>query len=190
MILMCALSKKKKDLNDAHCPSASGNPREVTFADAATQLSFAEFFERCILSKALPPRHILLRQAKHIGTSNSLSSSSSLTSHHLRHHYLRIKHAWVLHTTSLLNLRPRVHIRIMALFLLRQARPPPTSSAISQTQVSTTHVGTHTTRSSATNKTSAGTAVAGTHSAIGADTRAGRGPFPKPRPVVLPKEGF
>ena len=27
-----------------------------TFADAATQLSFAEFFERCILYRALPPR--------------------------------------------------------------------------------------------------------------------------------------
>ena len=29
---------------------------EVTFADCATQLSFAEFFERCMLSRALPPR--------------------------------------------------------------------------------------------------------------------------------------
>ena len=30
----------------------------------------------------------------------------------------------------------------------------------------------------------------GTHSAIGADPRAGRGPFPKPRPVVLPMVNF
>ena len=44
------------DLTDAHCPSNTSNSMEVTFADAATQLSFAEFFEKCILSKALPPR--------------------------------------------------------------------------------------------------------------------------------------
>ena len=49
-----------------------------------------------------------------------------------------------------------------------------------QPQVSTTQVGTHSARSSPTHKSSAGTALAGTHSAIGADPRAGRGPFPKP----------
>ena len=43
-------------LSDAQGSSNTGVPRVVTFADAATQLSFAEFFERCILSKALPPR--------------------------------------------------------------------------------------------------------------------------------------
>ena len=31
---------------------------------------------------------------------------------------------------------------------------------------------------------------AGTHPAIGANPRAGRGPFPKPRPVVLPMVSF
>ena len=40
-------------------------------------------------------------------------------------------------------------------------------------------------RSSATYKRSASTALAGTHHAIGADPRAGRGPFPKPRALVL-----
>ena len=45
-----------EELRDAQFPSNSGNPRDVTFADSATQLSSAEFFERCILSKALPPR--------------------------------------------------------------------------------------------------------------------------------------
>ena len=40
-------------------------------------------------------------------------------------------------------------------------------------------------RSSATYKWSASTALAGTHHANGADARAGRGPFPKPRALVL-----
>ena len=45
-------------------------------------------------------------------------------------------------------------------------------------------------RSSATHRRSASTALAGTHRAIGADPRAGRGPFPKPRSVVLPMVNF
>ena len=45
-----------EDLREAQTPSNTGNAMAVTFADAATQLSFAEFFERCILSKPLPPR--------------------------------------------------------------------------------------------------------------------------------------
>ena len=51
-------------------------------------------------------------------------------------------------------------------------------------------IGTHTARSSATHTRSASTALAGTHPAIGADPRVGRGPFPKPRPVVLPMVNF
>ena len=49
---------------------------------------------------------------------------------------------------------------------------------------------THAARSSATHKRSASAALAGTHYAIGADPRAGRGPFPKPRLVVLPIVSF
>ena len=63
-------------------------------------------------------------------------------------------------------------------------------SAVLAGLVSTTQVGTHSARSSATHKRSASTALAGTHAAIGADPRAGRGPFPKPRPVVLPMVSF
>ena len=59
-----------------------------------------------------------------------------------------------------------------------------------QPHVSTTQVGTHPVRLSATYKRSAGTALAGTHHAIGADSRAGREPFPKPRALVLPKVKF
>ena len=43
----------------------------------------------------------------------------------------------------------------------------------------------HADRSSATYERSASTSQAGTHHAIGADPRAGRGPFPKPRALVL-----
>ena len=44
------------DLREAQTPSNTGNAMAATFADAATQLSFAEFLERCNLSSALPPR--------------------------------------------------------------------------------------------------------------------------------------
>ena len=47
-------------------------------------------------------------------------------------------------------------------------------------------MGTRTTRSTAHHKRNAIAALAGTHSAIGGDPPAGRGPFPKHRPVVLP----
>ena len=44
-----------EDLREAQkTPSNTGNGTAVTFADAAAQLSFAEFFERCILSRAPP----------------------------------------------------------------------------------------------------------------------------------------
>ena len=58
-----------------------------------------------------------------------------------------------------------------------------------QPQVSTTQVGTHPVRS-ATTKRSASTAQAGTHNLVGADPRAGTGPFPKPRALVLPMVKF
>ena len=58
-----------------------------------------------------------------------------------------------------------------------------------QPHVSTTHVGTHPVRS-ATYKRSASTVLAGTHHAIGADPRAGTGPFPQSRALVLPLVKF
>ena len=67
---------------------------------------------------------------------------------------------------------------------------PRLCSAISvtppQSPVSTTHVGTHPLRSATTGKRSASTALAGTHNPVDADPRAGTGPFPKPRALVLP----
>ena len=59
-----------------------------------------------------------------------------------------------------------------------------------QPHVSATQVGTHPVRLAATYKRSASTGLAGTHSPVGADPRAGTGPFPKPRALVLPMVKF
>ena len=66
---------------------------------------------------------------------------------------------------------------------LSQSRPP-------QPPACTTQVGTHPVRSATTYKRSASTALAGTHNPVGADPRAGTGPFPKPRALVLPVVKF
>ena len=55
-----------------------------------------------------------------------------------------------------------------------------------QAHVTTTQVGTHPVSSAASYKRSASATLAGTHIANGADPRAGSGPFPKPRTLVLP----
>ena len=55
-----------------------------------------------------------------------------------------------------------------------------------QPHVSTTQVGIHPVRSATTYERSASTALAGNHNPVGADPRAGTGPFPKPRALVLP----
>ena len=54
----------------------------------------------------------------------------------------------------------------------------------------TIHVGTHHARSATTCKRSAGTALVGTHNLANTDSRAGTGPFPKPRALVLPLVHF
>ena len=59
-----------------------------------------------------------------------------------------------------------------------------------QPHVSTTQVGTHPVRSAATLKRSSSTALAGTHNPVGVAPRAGTGPFPKPRALVLPMVKF
>ena len=80
--------------------------------------------------------------------------------------------------------------------ILVKAAPlrPRLLSAISvtppQPHVSTTQVGTHLVRSATTGKRSASTALAGTHNLSDTDPRAGTGPFPKPRALVLPLVHF
>ena len=54
----------------------------------------------------------------------------------------------------------------------------------------TIHVGTHNARSATTGKRSASTALAGTHNPVDTDPRAGTGPFPKLRALVLPLVHF
>ena len=44
-----------EDLRKAQTPSNTGNAMAATFADATTQVSFAEFFERCVSVSASPP---------------------------------------------------------------------------------------------------------------------------------------
>ena len=65
-----------------------------------------------------------------------------------------------------------------------------TPASSPQPHVSTTQVGTHPVRSATTYKRSASTALAGSHNPVGADPRAGSGPFPKPRALVLPMVKF
>ena len=60
----------------------------------------------------------------------------------------------------------------------------------SQPPVCTIHVGTHPVRSATTGTRSASTALAGTHNPVDTDPRAGTGPFPKPRALVLPLVHF
>ena len=71
---------------------------------------------------------------------------------------------------------------------------PRLCSAISvtppQPPVCTIHVGTHPVRSATTCKRSASIALAGTHNTVDTDPRAGTGPFPKPRALVLPMVNF
>ena len=71
---------------------------------------------------------------------------------------------------------------------------PRLRSAISvtppQPPACTIHVGTHHARSATTGKRSASTALAGTHNLVDTDPRAGTGPFPEPRALVLPLVHF
>ena len=245
-----------EDLCDVQSSSNTGYPREITFADAATQLSFAEFFERCILSKALPPRPqpspTLLQDASTQASPHSAAFTDASTQLPFTEFFLgcvysndpldrqlplpshgNVSVAPLLqpkHTGTTLSFSsssggdvripvPRTQpngapppppgledqpplgsphgipgkaapVRPRSQLALALAAPGTTVSSTCtpslQPQVSTTQVGTHTARSSTTHKRSASSALAGTRNAIGADPRAGRGPFPKPRPLVLP----
>ena len=73
-------------------------------------------------------------------------------------------------------LRPRLHSAIS----LTPPQPP----------ACTIHVGTHHARSATAGKRSASTALAGTHNLVDTVPRAGTGPFPKPRALVLPLVQF
>ena len=113
------------------------------------------------------------------------------TEQHRRHQVSRFSLPCVLPMVSLSKQPPcDPRSQLAPAFTSSGASLAPTSAPSLQPHVSTTQVGTHTARSSPAHKRSASNAQAGTHSGIGAGSRAGRGPFPKPRPVVLPMVSF
>ena len=173
----------------------------VASHDASTQLPLTEFFIGCIFSndpldrQGSPSAHCNVDSTSpphpaDIATLCSPSSASHASDGHG-------------HTTA-----PRVspqpppglekyaHLCASHCIPVKAApvRPrlcTPISVTLPQPHVSTTQVGTHRVRSSATTyKRSASTALAGTHNPIGADPRAGTGPFPKPFALVLPVVKF
>ena len=81
-----------EDLCEAQTPSNTGNAMAATFADAATQLSFVEFFQRCVLSRALPPRPqpspTLLQDASTQASPHSAAFADATTQLHLTEFFL------------------------------------------------------------------------------------------------------
>ena len=179
-------------------------PHSAASADATTQLSLTEFFLGCIYSKdpldrsVPPPAHgngssASLPQPIHIATVCSPSSTSRTTDRHACTTAPRAR----LHSAPPRppGLEDYAHLCSSHGIPAKAAPVGPcthtsTSASSLQPRVSTTEVGTHADSSSTTFKRSASTVLAGTHHATDADPRAGRGPFSKPRPVVLPMARF
>ena len=171
----------------------------AAFADATTQLPLTEFFLGCIYSKdpldrSVPPPALLpshsasLPQPSDIATINSFSSTSSSSGPNACTQVSRAR----LHSAP----PPPSGLEDQAPFVLSTWDPCESSAGatpftyihLSSVPAATCKYhpsGTHADRSSATYKRSASTAPAGTHHANGADPRAGRGPFPKPRALVF-----
>ena len=183
--------------------------RSTVLHDVATQLPITEFFIGCIFSNdpfdrqgsssaqgdtgsASPP------QPPDIPTTCSLSNSSLDRDGHVRTMAPRVL------------LQPPPGLEQYALppglaidahlctthgtpVTAAQLRPRPCSAisvTLPQPPVCTIHVGTHSVRSATTCKRSACTAMVGTHNLANTDPRAGTGPFPKPRALVLPLVNF
>ena len=182
--------------------------RSAVLHDVATQLPLTEFFIGCIFSNDPLDRHNFVRQSPSSVQDDIGSDSSSLTCTLTRSSLDCDDLVRTLAPRALLQPPPG----------LEQFAPPPglaidahlctthgTSvtaaplrprlrSAISvtppQPPACTIHVGTHHARSATTGKRSASTALAGTHNLANTDPRAGTGPFPKPRALVLPLVHF
>ena len=120
-------------------------------------------------------------------TSAFLCFVRSPTAHHRRHQDSMDRHSWEISHNIPIKAPPvRPHSQLAIALTSSGTSVPSTSTPTLQPQVSPTQVGTHLALSAATHKRTASTALAGTHSVIGADPRAGRGPFPKHWLVVLP----
>ena len=149
--------------------------RSTVSHDTSTQLPLTEFFIGCIFSNDPLDRQNFVRQSPSSiqgprallqpppGLEQLAPPSSSATGSHLcTSHGIPVKAA---------PLRPQLRPAI-------SVTPP-------QPPACTAHVGTHHARSATTGKRSASTALAGTHNIVDTDLRAGTGPFPKPRALVL-----
>ena len=177
--------------------------RSTVSHDTSTQLPPTEFFIGCIFSSypfdrqgsssaqgdigsASPP-------LPDIATTCSLSSSSLDRDDHVRTLAPRVL---LQPPPGLEQYAPPPGLDIDAHLCASHGKPvkaaplrPRLCSAMSvtppQPPACTIHVGTHPVRSATTGKRSASTALAGTHNPVDTDPRAGTGPFPKPRALVL-----
>ena len=182
--------------------------RSTVLHDVATQLPLTEFFIGCIFSNDPLDRQNFDRQSPSSVQDDIGSDSPSMTCALTRSSLDCDDLVRTLAPRALLQPPPG----------LEQYAPPPglaidahlctphdipvkaaslrprLRSAISvtppQPPACTIHVGTHHARSATTSMRSASTALAGTHNLAGTDPRAGTGPFPKPRAVVLPLVHF
>ena len=165
--------------------------------DASTQLPLTEFFIGCILSsdpldrQASPSAHCNVGSASppqpaDIATLCSPSHASDCHEHTTAPRVL-------LQPPLGLEKYARQYASHGILGKAAPVRPclcTPFSVTPPQPHVSTTQVGTHPVRSATIYMRSASTVPAGTHNPVGTDPRAGTGPFPKPRALVLPMVKF
>ena len=173
----------------------------VATHDASTPLPLTEFFIGCILSndpldrQALPSAHCNSGSASpppppNIATLCSFSSASHASDGHADTTAPRVSY----HSHHRVSRSVPVNLPHMVLPVKAAPVRPHLFTSISvtlpQPHVSTTQVGTHPVPSATTCKRSASTALAGTHNPVGAHPRAGTGPFPKPRALVLPTVKF
>ena len=188
--------------------------RSTVLHDVSTQLPLTEFFTRCIFSKDPLDRQgfdrqrsssaqddigsVSLPQLPDIVTTCTLTSSSLDCDDLVR----------TLAPRALLQPPPGLeqyapppglaidaHLRTphgipVKVAPLRSRLRSAISVTLPQPPACTIHVGTHHARSATTGERSASTALAAPHNPVDTDPRAGTGPFPKPRALVLPLVKF
>ena len=182
--------------------------RSTVLHDVATQLPLTEFFIGCIFSNDPLDRQNFDRQRPSSVQDDIGSVSPSLTCTLTRSSLDCDDLVRTLAPRALLQPPPGLEqyapppgLAIDAHLCTPHGIPvtaaplrPRLRSAISvtppQPPACTIHVGTHHARSATTGKRSASTALAGTHNLADTDPRAGTGPFPKPRALVLPLVHF
>ena len=172
----------------------------VATHDASTQQPLTEFFIGCIFSNDPSDRQGLsLAQCSADGASPpqpadiaTLCSPSSASHASDGHEHTTAPHVLLVQPPGLEKYARQFasHGILVKAAPVRPRLCTSISVTPSQPHVSTTQVGTHPVRSATTCKRSASTAPAGTHNPVGAVPRAGTGPFPKPRALVLPVVKF